>query len=145
MSDLRLITHTHMRALVGRMGCLDAVAATIGARWGVAVSKGTVSKKMTGGLDWTVADVIALEEALDDFPVTRALARRLGGASPASGGALSLSSHGGAIAKEAGEAVQAILSAGQSASAMDLADAAREIDEATAALEAARAKLEGLG
>ena len=63
MPDIRLISRANMKALVDWFGCYDAVAETINTRWGGGASKGTISKKTTGVLDWTVADVVALEAA----------------------------------------------------------------------------------
>lgn len=63
MADYRKIVTANMRALIDWFGCYDAVAETINARWGGGASKGTVSKKASGQLDFTVADVIALEDA----------------------------------------------------------------------------------
>lgn len=130
-----------MRALVGRLGCYDAAAETINARWGGGSSKGTLSKKLAGQLDFTVADVIALEDSIGSYPITNFLARRLGTASAVRAG--SLIEDGSAIAKEAGEAVGAILTAATSASDHQKADAIQEIDEAIEALHMARKRLEG--
>lgn len=140
MADPRQSAHAAMRALVQRLGSFDAVAETVAARWGHGVSKGTISRKMGGDLDWTVADVVAIKDALGEFPVSRMLARRMGAeVTPAA----DLSRQGGVIAKEAGEAVCAILAASASARAADEAVAVAEIDEAIAALRAARSRLSG--
>lgn len=128
-------------ALVQRFGCLDAAAETINARMGSATTKGTLSRKIAGYLDFTVAEIVALEDAMGAWPVTRILARRSasGGAEMAGG---TLVGQGGLIAKEAGEAVSAIVAADQSADAGDRATAIVEIGEAIDALEAARAHLQ---
>ncbi len=129
-----------MRSLVEWMGCYDAVAETLNARWGGGHSKGTVSRKMNGALDWTLPDVIALEDAAGRYPVTRILARRMGGGGvPADGSLISASS---SIAKESGEALAAILSAQQSSCADDCAQAIKEVDDAVEALRIARGRLE---
>ncbi|MDG4650088.1 hypothetical protein P6F26_16695 [Roseibacterium sp. SDUM158017] len=139
MADLRQATHAAMRALVQRVGSFDAVTETLAARWGHGVSKGTISRKMSADFDWTLADAIALEDCLGEFPVTRMLARRMGAeVTPAT----DLSRQGGVIARETGEAVCAILAASASARVEDEAQAIAEIDEAIAALRAARARLE---
>jgi hypothetical protein len=97
---------------------------------------------MAGQLDWPASDVIALEDAAGRFPVTRMMARRLAPdqvqASPC------LTQHAANVAREAGEAVAAILAAQQSAACGEAADAITEIDEALAALRQARKKLEAL-
>lgn len=136
MVDIRNIARAHMAALVDWFGCYDAVAEQFNARWGGGASKGTVSKKLAGHLDWTIADVIALEDAAGRFPITRLMARRLETRSGiAAGSALTDAS---SIAKEAGEAIAAILSAEQSSGAHEDAQAVKEIDEAIAALRRAR-------
>ena len=143
MADLVTLTHAHMRNLVQAFGCLDAVAASVNARWGGSVTKSTLSKKLAGHLWWTVPEVAAVEDALRRYPVTQMMARR--GEDPgakASGSLLVLS---GAIAKETGEAISAILSAEQSAEAEDRARAMVEIDEAIEKLVDAKAKLAGAG
>jgi len=132
------------RALVQRFGCYEAAAATISARLGTATGKGTVSKKMAGQRDFSVPEIVALEDAMGDHPVSRMLARRLGGAEQRMAG-VDLVEQGGLIAKEAGEAVNAILAAGQSAGRGREAAAVVEIDEAIAALEAARQHLQEKG
>jgi hypothetical protein len=138
MADLRQSCHAAMRALVQRVGSFDAITETLSARWGHGVSKGTISRKMNGDFDWTVADVIAMEDCLGEFPVTRMLARRMGDEVRPTA---DLSRQGGVIARETGEAVCAILAASASARASDEAAAVIEIDEAIAALRAARARL----
>lgn len=140
MSDPKSVTGAMMRALVtGAFGCLDAAVATIDARWGLGCSKGTLSRKMSGSLDWTIADVLALEDAAGRYPVTQHLARRMGAAEP---GPVSLVEAAGLISRECGEAVSAILAAQMSAKASDRAEALREISEAIEVLDAARAALQ---
>jgi hypothetical protein len=140
MCDLMRQARVSMAALVQSLGCFDAVAETINARWGASASKGTISKKMAGQLDWTMADVIALEDAAGRFPITRMLARRRAARSTAPG---TLIQDGASIAKEAGEAIAAVLAAEQSSGADERAEAIKEVDEAIVALRAARARLEG--
>ena len=145
MPDFRKIVRANMRSLVDWFGCYDAVAETFNARWGVVggaggASKGTVSKKVSGNLDWTVADVIALEDAAGRYPVTRMMARRLENRPAAEGGSLLMD--GSSIAKESGEAISSILAAEQSTCADECAQAIKEVDEAMFALRQARARLE---
>ncbi|KEP69617.1 hypothetical protein DL1_03195 [Thioclava dalianensis] len=142
MPDFRKITRANMKSLVDWFGCYDAVAETFNARWGGGSSKGTVSKKVSGTLDWTVADVVALEDAAGRYPVTRMLARRLEDRPAVDAGSLLMD--GSSIAKESGEAIAAILAAEQSSGADEKAQAIKEIDDALFALGQARVRLEGL-
>jgi hypothetical protein len=75
---VRRTVNAAMQALIdGTFGCLDAAAETINARLGGTVSKGTLSKRLSGQLGWPVEEVMALEDAAGRHPVTRMLARRL--------------------------------------------------------------------
>lgn len=144
MSDARRTTRAAMAALIQSIGCLDAVAATIAARWGEGCSKGTISRKLAGSLDFTLADLIALEDATGRYPVTHILARRLqaGAGAPPVGATGDLRRDAAEISREVGEAVAAILSAQMSASGRDEAQAIVEIDEALVVLRRARARLD---
>lgn len=146
MAEVRGVLAAHMAALIQGLGCYDAAAETIAARWGASISRGTLTKKLNGVLDWTVADVIALEDARGQYPVTRLLWRRMRGRGTLEDG--SLLQDGSTIARESGEAIAAILRAEQSsatgAGASDAAQAIKELDEAIAAMRIARARLEGL-
>ncbi len=139
MPDLRMITHRAMRSIVKGFGCYDAVAEVLNARWGCGASKGTISKKMSGQLDWTLPDVIALQDAAGEYPITRLLARQK--ESHVAGDIACLVVQSGIIAKESGEAISAILDAEHSSCADDRAQAVAEIDQAIAALKLARTKL----
>ena len=140
MSDLRQISRANIKSIIEWFGCYDAVAETINARWGGGASKGTISKKVSGHLDWTIADLIALEDASGRYPVTRLLARRLENRADNAPDSLLLQT--GLIARESGEAIAAILAAEQSSCAAENAQAIKEIDDATEALRLARAALE---
>lgn len=141
MSDLRRLVNSQMSALIdGQYGCLDAAAETINARTGQSVSKGTLSKRLSGLHGWPVDDVIALEDASGRHPITRQMARRLNPDADTAHGSVLM--HAGAISKEAGEAVSAILAAQQSDAGKDRAQAIVEIDEAIEALRRARSALE---
>lgn len=132
-----------MSALIdGTYQCLDAAVETLDARWGRGGSKGTLSKKLSLALDWTVADVIALEDAAGRFPVTGFLARRLQTKSVSEENSIK---HACNISKESGEAVAAILAAEQSARSECRADAVKELSEAIDAMVAARSRLESEG
>jgi hypothetical protein len=143
MPDLRLTVLAQMRALIQRFGCLDAAAATIQARTGGECSKGVLSRRMAGQLDWPVADVAALEDAMGLYPVTEMLARRMNG--DARGAGLPLVAQAGIVAKEAGEAVSAALAAATACRGGDYATALVEIDEAEVAIRALRLAIEAQG
>lgn len=142
MSEFKLILGAHMRSLVGRMGCLDAVAETINARFGASASKGTISRKMNDSLDWAVIDVEAVQSALGAYPVTRLLDQSRIKAEIAG---LNRPAHpleqAASISRETGEAVAAILAAEQSNCAGDLAQAVKETQDAIAALKAANNRM----
>lgn len=139
MPDVNKLTHRAMRSLVQGFGCYDAVAEVLNARWGCGASKGTISKKMSGQLGWTLSDVIALQDASREYPVTRILARQH---EERPNGVIScLVAHTGVIAKEYGEATNAILAATLSSCADKRAEAVTEIDQAIAALKQAREKV----
>lgn len=144
MADVMLVVGAHMRAMVARLGCFDAVAATISGRWGEPISKGTISRKMNGTLDWAVRYVIALEDALDSYPVTQLQQKRLTKATPPRAN-LAPTACAANVARETGEAVSAILVAAMSNGSTDKARAIREIDEAISDLQMARAVLAGCG
>ncbi len=140
MYDVRLTVRAHMRAMSERLGGVEGAAAAVGARWGDPVSKGTISRKRDGSLEWTVADVVAFEDALGVDAVTQALARRFGATEAPRGGNLTVQA--GVMAREVGEAVGALLHALDSARPEDRARAIRELDEAAAAIHQARGLLE---
>lgn len=128
-----------MRSILDWLGCYDAAAETINARWGGGANKSMISKKAKGNLDWTIADVIALEDASGRYPVTKMMARRLEDRNEEPGG--DLLSDGSSIAKESGEAISWVIAAEQSNSADDLAQAIKEIDEAVESLDRARSRI----
>ncbi|WP_225028990.1 hypothetical protein, partial [Xinfangfangia pollutisoli] len=66
-----------MSGLVDRAGGVEASAALIGARLGADVSKGSISKRLAGHLDWPLVEIMALEDAVGDPCVRRWLARTL--------------------------------------------------------------------
>lgn len=139
MTDPRLVLSALMEALIaGTYGCLEAAAETIHARWGRGCSKGTLSKRGAGQLDWTVLDIVALEDAARRYPVTRWMMRRVTQDAVDRRDVVALAAQ---VSRESGEAVAAILSAQLSARADDRAQAVAEISEAIEALQAARARL----
>ncbi|MFG6566699.1 hypothetical protein [Sulfitobacter sp. 1A13679] len=140
MPDLRKLVNAQMAALIdGTFGCLDAAAETINARTHGHVSKGTLSKRLSGQLGWPVEDVAALEDAAGRYPVSRMLARRMNANGPTASACLYAAS--GVASKEAGEAISAALSAAQSVDG-DLTEAIREAIEAEAAMRRLREALE---
>lgn len=140
MPDLRKLARANMRAVIGWFGCLDAAAETINSRWDCGTNKSTLSKKLSGQLDFTISDVIALEDAADRYPVTRLLARRLEG--QAGDVVDCMFEQSGVIAKETGEAIAAIIAAQKSSSSANNTNALKELHEAVAALLAASNTIE---
>ncbi|MCJ8139496.1 hypothetical protein [Falsirhodobacter halotolerans] len=69
MPDERMILSAFMSKLIAKVGGYEAACAVLEARWGHPVSKGTLTKKKAGQLDWSVTDVIALQEAAGERPV----------------------------------------------------------------------------
>ena len=126
-----------MQGLVERAGGVDAAAALIGARLNTEISKGTISKRMTGKLGWPLDEIRALEKVLDDYPVSRWIARSL----PEAAEGQSLMQGAGAMAFESGEAMAAVMdfTAGRGSKAK----ARKEVQDAVAATAALAALLEG--
>lgn len=140
MPDILKYCRASMKALVKNYGCYEAVSSLISAQCNVPASKGTVSKKMAGMLEFTIADVIALEDAVGQFPVTSHLMNRLKDAEPVA--EQCLLTHGANINKEAMEAVNAIMMAAKSSNADERAEALQQIDEAQHALRHCRELIE---
>ncbi len=126
-----------MRALLAGHGCLDAAAEALNARWGTGVQKGTLSRRASGELTWTILDVIGLEDALGRYPITRMMARRMQDLAPTD-----IVSASQSVAKETGEAVAALMGAALAATPAQRAQTITEIDEAIEALRCAMAALE---
>lgn len=129
----------NMRSLVSRIGCQDAAAEQINTRWDANSSKGLISRKVHGSASWGVLEVIALEDAVGKYPVTQMMIDRL--TVDDSAPCACLVKQSGAIAKECGEAISAILAAQQSTKSDDVTKAVIEVDEAIEALKQARARL----
>lgn len=132
----RVMIRAFMAGLIERAGGLDAAAAAIGARLGAEVSKGTVSKRMSGQLDWPLVEVMALEDAVGDPCVRRWLARSL----PEAGQAASLMQGVADLSREHGEAVGAVLDLAAGRGCPDRAR--KEVADALVALSALAARLE---
>ncbi len=126
----------HMRAMVAAHGCLEAAAEALGARWGVSVQKGTLSKRLSGELAWGVLDVIGIEDALGRYPITRMMARRR---QEMVIGDIVVAAQD--VARETGEAVAALTGVALGASNAQRCRVMVELDEAIEALRKARCAL----
>jgi hypothetical protein len=104
MSD-RLMIRALMAGLVEKAGGVDPAAALIGARLGAEVSKGSVSKRMGGHLEWPLVEIMALEDAVGDPCVRRWLARSL----PEVTEGQSLMQVAAEVVREHGEAISAVM------------------------------------
>lgn len=138
MSD-RAMIRAFMAGLVERAGGVDAASALIAARLGGEVSKGTISKRLAGHLDWPLVEVMALEDAVGDPCVRRWLARSLPeiaeGQCVMAAAAEAVREHGEAVsaamdfasgrgsrAKAAKEASEAVVAAKKLAAALEVSD-----------------------
>lgn len=70
MTDQRLILNAHMNGLLAHLGGPVAVAALMEARLCRPYSAGTLSQKKNGHAEWTIMDMIVLQEAAGRAPVT---------------------------------------------------------------------------
>lgn len=104
MSDAAMI-RAFMARLINEAGGVDPAAALIGAVLGHEVSKGSISKRQSGHLDWPLVEVMALEDALGQPVVRRWLAQTLPEASETKTMAQGVAE----VAREAGEAVAAVM------------------------------------
>lgn len=134
--DDRAMIRAFMVGLVQRAGGVDAAAALIGARLGSDVSKGSVSKRLAGHLDWPLIEIMALEDAVGDACVRRWLAR----SAPEAVAGKCLLQGVADSAREHGEAVGAVMDylAGRGAAAI----ARKEIEDALAAVRRLAAGME---
>ncbi|SEN95131.1 hypothetical protein SAMN04488103_109171 [Gemmobacter aquatilis] len=107
MSDPRPIIHAHVCALIDRLGGVTAANAVLEARWGGGHSAGTLSKKRARQLDWTLPDILALQEAAGDW----SLFDWLMGQVPAEARSVCLVQGVADLSREVGEAQHASLSA----------------------------------
>lgn len=106
MSKLRdQMLRSFMAGLIEKAGGVEPAAALISARRGTEVSKGTISKRQAGHLDWSFADIWALEEAVGDPCVRRWGAQSL----PEIADGQSLMQAGAELSREFGEAQGAIM------------------------------------
>lgn len=105
MSDRQAIIRAFMAHLIRKVGGVDAAAMAIGADLGVTVSKGSISKRQAGHLDWPLVEIMALEDALVDFRVREWLAQ----STPLASQGQSLMHSVGRMAAESGEAMAAAM------------------------------------
>lgn len=137
--DDRAMIRAFLAGLVARAGGVDAAAALIGARLGAEVSKGSISKRLAGQLDWPLVEIMALEDAVGDPCVRRWLARGL----PAiSAGQTILQAAADAV-RENGEAISAVMDYAAGAGDRDLAR--KEVSDALVAATRLAALMEGQG
>lgn len=103
MNDAGMI-RAFMRGLIERAGGVDAAAAVIGAALGHEVSKGSISKRQSGHLDWPLIEIMALEDAVGDRCVRRWLSQSL----PEVEQGVCLLRGAAVLARESGEAFEAV-------------------------------------
>ena len=142
MGDLRRRIASQMAALIKgpAFGCNASAAAAIYAATGQSVSEGTLTKRKQGTCGWPIDEVAALEDASGIYSVTKLLNRRIDADDDQASGSMLM--YAGAISKETGEAVNAILRLLDSECPNDDAQALVEIDEAIDVLRKARARVE---
>lgn len=138
MSDRKIIL-AFMQGLVEKAGGVDPAAAIIGARHGAEVSKGTISKRLAGQLDWPLVEIMALEDAVGDHCVRRWLSRSL----PEVAEGQSLIEGVAEVARENGEAVSAVMGFVSGRTSRDVAR--KEVQDACAAVTALAALIDGEG
>lgn len=138
VSDRDMI-RVFMVRLVERAGGVDAASALVSARLGRNVCKGTISRRMSGDLDWPLVEIMALEDVVGDLCVRRWLC----GALPEAAVQRDLLGAVAVSAREHGEALAAALAVG--AGAGDMAVARRELSEAAQALKVVLAALDAAG
>jgi len=138
MSSDSMMIRAFMVRLVEKAGGVDGAAAAINAATGRDVGKGTISKRMSGGAEWPLVDILALEKTLGDPCVSRWLA----GAVPEVRHARSLMEAVADAAREHGEAVAAVMDAGIGQG--KVSDARREVQEAVVAMARLAATLDAV-
>ncbi|RAP39426.1 hypothetical protein BYZ73_20575 [Rhodovulum viride] len=123
------------RALIARVGGVDAACAAIEAEFGEPVSRGTISKIQNGHLDITFAQVAALQKATGDIAFANFLRR-----SVSATGATAIITHVQTL-KETSEAVIAQAEAERAGDEESRLRAVKETDEAIDVMKAYRAGL----
>jgi hypothetical protein len=138
MNKDTLMIRAFMQRLVEQAGGVDAAAALIGAATGSEPSKGTISKRMAGHLDWPVIEVKALEDALQDYRLRIWLYESM----PHAREQVQLLSAVADAHKETGEALAAALHV--TMGNYSISNARREVREAIAAQRKVEETLEGM-
>ncbi|MDO9006335.1 MAG: hypothetical protein Q7V20_23065 [Aquabacterium sp.] len=93
--------------LIRKAGGVDAAAMLIGADLGAPVSKGSISKRQAGYLDWPLVEIMALEDALLDYSCREWFAQT----TPKAVADQNLMHSVGRMAAESGEAMAAAMEA----------------------------------
>ena len=105
MSDRQAIIRAFMVNLIRKAGGVDAAAMLIGADLGAPVSKGSISKRQAGYLDWPLVEIMALEDALLDYSCREWFAQT----TPKAAADQNLMHSVGRMAAESGEAMAAAM------------------------------------
>jgi hypothetical protein len=129
MLDARQVNAAMSALIDGTFGCLDAAAETINARLGSSVSKGTLSKILSGQHQWPAVYIWALEDAAGRYPVSRL--RGCGAPSEAARAGLRVLDAASAASREA---ISSAVNAAQSGDASGQARAQQEAREAAEAM-----------
>jgi hypothetical protein len=121
MSDRQAIIRAFMANLIRKAGGVDAAAMLIAADLGSPVSKGSISKRQAGHLDWPLVEIMALEDALLDFSVREWFAQT----TPKAHEDQTLMHSVGRMAVESGEAMAAAMdfASGRGSKALALKEA----------------------
>lgn len=105
MSDRRAVIRAFMANLIRKAGGVDAAAEIIAADLGTPVSKGSISKRQSGQLDWSLVEIMALQDALLEYPVGDWFAQT----KPEAAEGQTLMHSVGRMAAESGEAMAAAM------------------------------------
>lgn len=143
VSKDRRIVATHMSRLINNyFGCYDAALASINEQLGTSVCKATMTHRKNGEAGWPVEEVMVLESIAGAFPVTDMMEANREKALQNLDAETCPITQAGRIAKESGEAVEAIIRAARRPNAEDSTKAIVEIKEAIEALQGALSILE---
>jgi hypothetical protein len=127
-----------MVRLVDQAGGVEPAAALISAATGKDVSKGSISKRMAGQLEWPLSEILALERALGNPCVSRWVA----GGVPEIAEARNIMTVVAEAAREHGEAISAAMAVGMGTGC--IAVAKRELQEAALSMQRLAATLANL-
>lgn len=103
MSDSQII-RAFAGKLIEKLGGFDATAALLSARFGKEVHKGTLSKRQAGDLEWPLSHLWAMEDGAADHCISRYRTQVL----PEVGEGVTLLRGAAVMAREGGEAMEAI-------------------------------------